>query len=380
MDPLTKAELAELDAGRGPCVSIYMPVHRKGDTRQDPVLLQNLLGEAAMRLEERGVPSPDTKAILAPARDLLGRKEYREHQEEGLALFLSPGRFRSFRLPLRFASQVLVGDRHYLRPLLPLLSGDGTYRVLLLATESVRLFPGSRFGLGEGREISRGPADAFGAAEPQGSQRRFHLGPAGAGGGPMQGHDAEAEQARERIKRHFRRVDDVVSGYLREERAPLVLAGEDYLMDLYREVGAYPWLLPTGIPGDPESLLRGDGEALHRQGWALVEPLFLEARENALLRYRELQGTGRASNALEEIVPNSLHGRTDVLFVAVDGHRWGSVRPETGEVSVHEEPAPGDEDLLDLAAVQTILHGGTVYALPSSRLPDGAPADAVFRY
>lgn len=54
--------------------------------------------------------------------------------------------------------------------------------------------------------------------------------------------------------------------------------------------------------------------------------------------------------------------------------------PGTAEVSVHEEAESGDGDLLDLAAVQTLLTSGTVYALDPEEMPDGATVAALFRY
>ena len=44
------------------------------------------------------------------------------------------------------------------------------------------------------------------------------------------------------------------------------------------------------------------------------------------------------------------------------------------------EPAPGDEDLLDLAAIQTILNGGTVYVVEPEQVPGQTLLAAVFRY
>ena len=49
-------------------------------------------------------------------------------------------------------------------------------------------------------------------------------------------------------------------------------------------------------------------------------------------------------------------------------------------VFVHEGHETGDQDLLNLAVVQTILHGGSVYALDSSEMPDDSPAAALLRY
>jgi hypothetical protein len=44
---------------------------------------------------------------------------------------------------------------------------------------------------------------------------------------------------------------------------------------------------------------------------------------------------------------------------------------------VHDPPQTGDEDLLDLAAVQTYLNGGAVYAVAHDRMPAAAPVAAI---
>jgi hypothetical protein len=49
-------------------------------------------------------------------------------------------------------------------------------------------------------------------------------------------------------------------------------------------------------------------------------------------------------------------------------------------VEVRDRPQPGDQDLLDLAAVQTLFHGGTVYAVDPGDVPDDAPVAALLRY
>ncbi len=41
---------------------------------------------------------------------------------------------------------------------------------------------------------------------------------------------------------------------------------------------------------------------------------------------------------------------------------------------------PGDEDLLDLAAVKTFLNSGNIYAVEPEKVPGGEPFAAVFRY
>lgn len=49
-------------------------------------------------------------------------------------------------------------------------------------------------------------------------------------------------------------------------------------------------------------------------------------------------------------------------------------------VDLHPEPEPDDEDMLDFAAIHTLLNGGKVYAVKPDQVPNGAPAAAIFRY
>jgi hypothetical protein len=69
-----------------------------------------------------------------------------------------------------------------------------------------------------------------------------------------------------------------------------------------------------------------------------------------------------------------------VLAVARDVQRWGHLDRATGAVEQRAAAAPGDEDLLDVAAEATILNGGTVYAVEPGQMPDGAAIAAVLRY
>jgi hypothetical protein len=60
---------------------------------------------------------------------------------------------------------------------------------------------------------------------------------------------------------------------------------------------------------------------------------------------------GRASHDIKEIIVAAGQGRVDSLFVAMREEIWGTVSPETDNIQVHQEPQPGDEDLLDLGCL-----------------------------
>jgi hypothetical protein len=81
-----------------------------------------------------------------------------------------------------------------------------------------------------------------------------------------------------------------------------------------------------------------------------------------------------------EIIPAAVEGRVDVLFVGRDARQWGTFDPESRTVQVHISPQPKDEDLLELAAIETLARKGTVHVLASPEMPEGGAAAAIYRY
>ena len=130
------------------------------------------------------------------------------------------------------------------------------------------------------------------------------------------------------------------------------------------------------ILGNPEALAPAD---LHRRAWGVVEPLFLGALNGAVAAYASLAGTGRTSIDAVEIIAAARGGRVETLCVA-GGSVWGQVDAATGQARVSPERGPEDEDLIDHAAIRSLLNGATVFALDPARMPVDAPLAAVFRY
>jgi len=156
-----------------------------------------------------------------------------------------------------------------------------------------------------------------------------------------------------------------------------VLAGVEYLFPLYRQANSYHHLLGQGVAGNPDKL---SPETLHAQAWAVVEPYFQKAQEESAAQYRDNVGTERTSNNIREIMPAAYYGRVSSLFVAIDEELWGIFDPISNTIHVHKEPRFRDDDLLDEAATQTLLHGGSVYAVERTKVPGQALLAAVFRY
>ena len=383
MDRITFEQIWQIVADNHPgfCVSLYMPTHRAGrETEQDPIRFKNLLRQAEERLLAEGLNSAQVRDLLKAPQGLLQDQSFWRHQSDGLAVFCSEDVFHLFRLPVRFSELVVVADRFPVKPLLPLLTADGIFFILAVSQNQLRLLEGTQHAVDE-IEMENMPQNLAetlpdGLAE---KQLQFHTGtPSGTGSRPAVFHGHEtSNETKNRMRQWFRIIDKHIRGMLPDGRFPLVLAGVDTLFPLYREVNTYLHLMEEGISGNPEGM---SPEELHRKAWTIVEPVFKKDRETALDRYRQLAGTGQTTTDIVEAIRAAHHGRVEVLFVAVGLQLWGRFDYEQNKVDVHDIPEPGGGDLLDLTAIQTLIKGGKVYALPPPEVPDQAPLAAVLRY
>lgn len=385
MKQLSRAELEPLMQSRGGlCVSLFAPMVKAGpEVQQNPIRFKNLVRRAGEALAERGHAPKEIEAFLAPAAALIDDTPFWRHQGAGLAVFLADGFFRRYRLPLPVRELAVVEERFHLKPLLPALSGDGRFYLLALSQKRVRLLEATRH---SAREIDLGELptslnEALGY-EVEERHLQFHTGTPRRTGeatrsAVFHGHGGGEDDAKLEIQKFFNLLAGGVSTLAADPAAPLVLAGVEFLFPLYRQVSADPRLVEGGVPGNPEEL---GAEELRDRAWPLVEPVFTRAQQEAAARFRELLGTGQASGRLDEVVAAAHDGRVDTLFVALGTRRWGSFDAGTRAVEPAEHNGPGTEDLLDLSAIQTLLKGGTVYAVPPDEVPEGGELAAVYRY
>lgn len=385
MDLLTEESLRGLLAEQTEaCVSIFLPTHLMGaETQQDPIRLKNLLREAEKQLTEIGMRSADAHALLRPLHDLVKDSWFWQHQSEGLALFVTRGLLRRYRLPLRFEELVVVGGRFHLKPLLPMLVGDGRFYVLALSQGGIRLLQGTRHMLDEVglKGVPRSLAEALQHDEFERAVQ-FHTGTSAGGGdraAMFHGHGTSGDEAnlKKYILRFFHQLDRAVCECLAGERSPLVLAGVEYIRALYREANHYASLMSQGVDGNPDKL---SAQELHQRGWETVAPSFQKERGDAVARFRRLLGARdqRVGGDIETVVPAAYFKRVETLFVPIGLRCWGFFDPNTCEVQVDSEWRPGDEDLLNFALTHTLRNGGTVYAVAPDEMPGPGPVAAVF--
>ncbi|PKO09502.1 MAG: hypothetical protein CVU40_09370 [Chloroflexi bacterium HGW-Chloroflexi-2] len=383
MDKITINDLKSLSEVQGKiCVSIFLPTHRAGkETEQDPIRFKNLLREVEKQLLDDGVRRPEVEKFLSPAEELLIESGFWRQQSEGLAVFISHDHFYTFRLPVRFDELIVISSSFHLKPLLPFFAKDGHFYVLALSQNQIRLLEGTRHTVDEidTEETLPNLAKAM-EYERYHKDLQFHTGTAarqsGESAAMFHGHDP-SDDDKKRILRWFHKVDEALSTVFSDEKSPLVLIGVDYLIPLYKQANSYPHLIELAVYGNPEELSAAE---IHNKTWTLIVPRFTEDEEIAYRKYHELKNQNRTARTIDEILFAAHHGRVDSLFVATGEQIWGYYDLAKQILEVHHEHQTGDHDLLNVAAIQTILNGGTVYAVDFEKVPDGTLLAAIFRY
>jgi hypothetical protein len=263
----------------GPHVSLFMPTARVGaEIQQGPIRFKNLISEVESQLKQE-MRKPEIESLLNPVLERLQDDDFWQHQSDGLAFFLAREFAQSFCLAERFEELAVVEHRFHLKPLFPLLSGDGVFYVLALSQKQVRLFQGSRYHISQvilGDEVPRSLADALGHDLTE-EQLQFHTGGGDVSSPIYHAQGAGKDDVKPELRKFLSLLDEGLKKYLGHTGAPLVLAGVDYLLPIYRAVSGYPEVLEEGISGNPETR---SGEALHEQAWQFVGPRFNRLLKN----------------------------------------------------------------------------------------------------
>ena len=148
MELITKKEIEQLDTIQGEtCISIFIPTHRAGEAvlqGKDALHLKNQLKHIKNKLEQEEMGPREVDTLLAPIKELLDDSEFWRHQSDGLAIFRSDSYFEKYTLPIHFEAFNYVANGFYAKPLLPMFTGDGTFYVLALELETVKLYECTR--------------------------------------------------------------------------------------------------------------------------------------------------------------------------------------------------------------------------------------------
>ena len=386
---LSNKQLYELlDHSGEICVSLFLPTHQERLEAQlgDKLQLRNLLDEARSQLKwfVPALRQPDIERLLTPANDLLELNgNFWKHQNQGLAIYLGIDFSQILPLPQAFEPMAIVGRDFYLRPLLPLLRPEARFYLLLLSQNNVRLFKVSAHELTEYhlRDMPTSLAEAQQYDDPQ-KEIQYHgasgsSGTAGRRAAIFHGHGNASTHKKEMLTRFCREVNDGLQRYLARESLPLVVASVNYLFDIYRRVNSYAHLLPTVISGNPD---RVGLQRLQKAGVELVQPLLDREVESKVATLWQALPASRATADPARIITAAAHNRVETLLINTSNEYWGLFDLETQKYEQHERRTPGSQEMINLAALHTLRHEGTIMVLEPGILAEEIKTAALFRY
>jgi hypothetical protein len=386
MEILTRGDVQTLLGGKGdPMVSIFLPTIGRGKQKeQNHIRFRNLVAQVESQLVRRGIRAEEAP-VLAPARRLLSDESFWNHQSDGLAIFLSPGFFRYYRLPFKFDETVVVGDRFYIKPLLPLVVYNGRFYVLAVSQSQIRLLQCTRYGVTR-IPLRSVPANMEEALRDHEQEKHLNYFTATAQQAMRGGHASsvihgqgganDGRVRKKNIRLFLEMVDSELSEVLGKDPSPVVPAGDVYIVSQLKEVSGHLHLTAAAINESPNELT--DRE-LQERGCMIACSGFRRALYDGLEQYARLCGTDRVSDDVRDIVPACRQGRVERLFAAIDAPLTGAVDDITGRVEVGETGIAA-EDLVEDAIVHALLHQAAVYPLSRDQMPGKVFLAAVFRY
>lgn len=351
MDIFNPADLRALISHKGKwCVSMYMPTHHVGsDQQQDQVRLKNVLAEAEVKLLANGLRRPKVQQLMQPAEDLLGDKDFWLHQGDGLAIFLSNDFSATYRLASRFEPLLVINKSFHTKPLYPILNRVGKFYLLFISFNHIRLFEAT--------------ADAIHEIDLD--------------------FPASLDEVQEvddpKILRFFQAANQRLQDLLKGRQRPMILAGVEHVLPIFREVCTYENVLNDHLPGNPN---QGDLKELHQEAYQIAAPVFEEGQKKAFERYKQLEGqqSGLAVSDLKTALRAATSGQVESLFVPLNEQKSGHYDMEYNALKLANASGYESEDLLDLAAAETILNSGQVFAIPRDQLPGHGDLAAILRF
>ena len=376
---LERDDLKSFGNATGPCVSLYFADHDPGEkTHQDVVRLRNAIDGAEKRLQALEFDKKAIAELLDPVRALADDLGTWHMEGNAFAVFRSPGVFRVFRPMDRVPELSVVAEHFYILPVLNMLNAQRHFFVLGLSQKRIRLLrctdhTSEEIALPESlpRSLdqwlnSRLPTESAGHEAALGE------------GGPTGSFTSTTDRDRrdEFLANYYRVVDKFLADLLRNETAPLVLAGVEYEVAMFTRIASYPRVAQQAVFGSAEGL---NGRELHTRALEAARAYWREPMEKALVQYNE-GGPDRRCAGADRTARASYEGRVAHLFVAEGGRAMGSFNPDTLEVKLDGDGSLHSEDLLNFAALQTILHAGEVWVMPADRVPGRAQVAAVLRY
>lgn len=367
-----------------PCITIYLSTHAFGvevNEKHDVIIFKNLLQDAFRKLCDAGLAAHEIDHLLKPAYALLHDESFWLNLSSGLAVFIAQDFFKIVLLPQPIKQELYINATFYLSPLVPFLSSTDHFYLLVFSKNASTFYKGNAFGL-QRMDISglpQGINDVIHFEEK--SARKLFRGGGTAtpgAGANFHGHGSGLADDREYLMHYLTEIDQTLhTEILGSEKAPLILAAVDYMVGAYRQASDYDNITEEAIIGNYE---HEHIRSLFQRAREIMVPYFKERSERALANYYNQIVSPLTSSMPDKVIPASFYKQVADLFVEKEAHIWGSFDESSNMLVLHDEKQEGDECLINLAVMNTLMNGGDVHLLEAEKMPKKAVVAATMRF
>ena len=366
-DVPSRHQIEQLLAVESPLsVSIYAPSTPIGaQVGASRLEFKNLIKEAVAQLEQSGAASDQVEAITEELDDILDDDEFWREQSRSIAVFATPELCRTYRLPNRLPSEVEVGDRLYVKPLLRVITFPQAGYVLALAAGSVRLIEFVADGPSAVVNVPGLPDSAASAAGKSSLSDRAPI-------RRIQGDEGQ----KLRLLQYARKIDQALRPLLAGLDVPLVLAAAEPMASVYRQINSYPHLVSVGVPGNPEQV---QDENLVASARTIIDDQHRRDIRELNERIADLENSGRSSSDLAALAYAATQGVVDTLLVDLEQRIPGVIAPD-GRIEFADDDDHRSYGVVDEVARRVLRTGGAVLAVRGDEIATGQPAAGILRY
>lgn len=341
-----------------PCISLYLPTHRRHPEREaDPIRYRNLLKSVESSLLEK-YSKREFRPLLEPLEALAHDVPFWSSRTDALAIFSSAESFSQFDLQRHADELAVVADSFHIKPLLRVLQSADRYQVLCVGLSGARLYEGNRDALdevelaGESAQIAR----PFAPGERQSHKDIRHA----------------------ELGAWLRTIDTAVDEHhSKPSGLPLLLVCLPELQSPYREASRNPRLLAASVSANPDTL---DIDALRTLAWQTIEPSYIARLQGLVDTYEAARARGTGALLLDDVGAAAVQGRIGTLLVEADREIGGTVDRDTGRVRLRPIDDPAVDDVLDDIAEAVLRGRGEVVIVPTARMPSTTGLAAIYRY
>ncbi|SET40682.1 hypothetical protein [Thorsellia anophelis] len=344
------------------CVSIYVKTSPlREELHASKVELSNLAKTAYQKLEGIKLDKRRLALISEQIDELLEDDSFWRLHSSSLAVFVTPEKIITYRLPNDLTSRVEVSNRFYIKPLLRSLTFSHSADVLVLTENSVRLIEFFENGQSVEEHIAELPSKGMHAllANPDGM-------------GQVAMHKENA-----RLVQYVRYINQVLRPYYLQNNQPLILVATDHIAALFKKHCTLPNLIQKHVNLSADNTSVADIVTLAR-------PILAEHHkaqlDSALALVTERQNQNRTAFDLTDVARKVTYGAVDTLLIDIDACVPGLICEE-GKVTLFDKSSAEKGDVIDEITKRALETGAKIVAVRANELPAGASnVVAVLRY